>query len=317
MFCVSGFSGTGKDEFCRRLVEGHGAVHTGLADPAKRHMADIYGFTRDQLFGPSQMRNAGDPRYPKTAITKAGARLADRSELLDANGDDVDPEKIWWCADLDLTDKTEIRNLVMAPSDSACAGKKLFQSKKLGGTRVRIFFEDTNPMFFLSPREALQKYCDLMNQMYLCTWVQAGVELHRKLAVLKDVIVADNQISRPIYAYDRMFGLMPNKSGIGTEAVFHREATRDVITCFSDFRHRHEINYVHEIADGERGDFKAVLIRVKRPGVEKPPFNHRSETEQATIPDSEFDYVVDNNDTVSSLHAMVDTIVSQVKGEGK
>lgn len=317
IFCVSGFSGTGKDEFCRRLVEGHSAVHTGLADPAKRHMADIYGFTHDQLFGPSHMRNAGDPRYPKTAITKAGARLADMSELLDISGDDhTDPEKIWWCADLDLTDETEIRNLVMAPNGSACAGKKLFQSRRLGGTQVRIFFEDTNPMFFLSPREALQKYCDLMNRMYLCTWVQAGVELHRKLAVLRDILTRDDQVSRPVHAYDRMLGLMPNEFRVGSEASFHRQATYDVVTCFSDFRHRHEIRYVRE-AERERGGFRTVLIRVKRPGVEKPPFNHRSETEQATIPDSEFDYVVDNNNTISGLHAVVDTIVSQVKGESK
>jgi hypothetical protein len=105
--------------------------------------------------------------------------------------------------------------------------------------------------------------------------------------------------------YCRMLGLMPNDGSRFTDCS-------DVITCFSDFRHRHEIRYVREAA-ARFEDFTPVLIRVKRPGVDKPPFNHRSETEQATIPDSEFDYVVDNNDTIESLHATVDTIVEQVK----
>lgn len=315
MICVSGFSGTGKDEFCRRLVEGHGAVHTGLADPAKRHMADIYGFTRDQLFGPSQMRNAGDPRYPKTVITEIGARPAEKSDLLlDKNSDRyTDPEKNWWCAETDLASPNRLfENMTVVWGDPPCVmlGSESLPAKRLDKTRVQIFFGDTDPRFFLSPREALQLYCDLMNQLYLCTWVRAGVDVHRKLAEWGDQEFSGGAKLR--WVYDRMEGLKPNDGSRFSDGG-------DVITCFSDFRHWHEIRYVREaernLAEGE--DFKAVLIRVKRPGVEKPPFNHRSETEQATIPDSEFDYVVDNNDTISGLHAVVDTIVSQVKGESK
>jgi len=330
MFCVSGFSGTGKDEFCRRLVEKHSAVHTGLADPAKRHMADVYGFSRDQLFGPSHMRNAGDPRYPKTFLTESGARPAEGSELLLDTSEDsyTDPEKTWWCADFTSRDQLNqeagpMHDLTIvwnAEQSTVLSGSSPIPSKNLGHMRVRAFFEGTDPRFFLSPREALQKYCDLLNRMYLCTWVRAGVDLHRKLAMLRDAIIRDNQVSSPLYAYDRMSGLMPNefKTAIdGLEIDFCRPATRDVVTCFSDFRHKHEIKYVreaeHGLVEGERGYFKVVLIRVKRPGVEIPPFNHRSETEQATIPDSEFDYVVDNNDTVEGLHAVADTIVEQVK----
>ena len=298
MFCVSGFSGVGKDEFCRRLVEKHGAVHTGLADPAKRHMAEVYGFSRDQLFGPSAMRNAGDARYPKTILIEMGARPAKPDELLLNPSDDdyTDPEKTWWC--LDMPDNVEACNeaantaVVMGHLDH-------LPSRKIEGA-MRFFFDSTNPKFFLSPRESLQLYCNLMNDLYLCTWVRHGVEVHRKLAELQGPVI----VGCPTYTYDRMTGLRLN----GGE----RRPTKDVITCFSDFRHRHEIRYVDE-AEQQFGDFRAVLIRVKRPEIDKPPYDHRSETEQATIPDGEFDFVVDNNHDVEGLHEVADQIVAIVK----
>src|SRR5271157_5972054 len=72
MICVSGWAGTGKDECSGRLVREHQAIHTGLADPGKRHMADAYGFTAEQLWGPSKFRNAGDKRYPKPQVKEFG-----------------------------------------------------------------------------------------------------------------------------------------------------------------------------------------------------------------------------------------------------
>ena len=303
MFCVSGFSGVGKDEFCHRLVEKHGAVHTGLADPAKRHMAEVYGFSRDQLFGPSAMRNAGDGRYPKTILTEMGARPVKSDELLLNPSDDdyTDPEKVWWCLDMpdDANACNEAANaaVVMGHLDH-------LPSQKIEGA-MRFFFDSTNPKFFLSPREALQLHCNLMNDLYLCTWVRHGVEVHRKLALLRDKLITDNQVSRPTYSYDRMTGLCIDRD-------LERGLTRDVVTCFSDFRHWHEIRYVEE-AEREFGDFKTVLIRVKRPGIETPPYDHRSETEQATIPDHEFNFVVNNARDVASLHEDVDNIVTAVK----
>src|ERR1700690_1845482 len=66
LIAVSGFSKVGKDEFCKPLIEKFKAVQIGLADPAKRHMADLYGFTEEQLFG--SLKNVGDIRYPKSYV---------------------------------------------------------------------------------------------------------------------------------------------------------------------------------------------------------------------------------------------------------
>lgn len=298
IFCVSGFSGVGKDEFCRRLVQKHGAIHTGLADPAKRHMADIYGFTREQLFGPSSFRNAGDPRYPKTLTTQLGAKPANREDLLlDASEDHyTNPGKTWWY--FDLTPSTNVGNLgmIVVWGVSVMIGSEKLPSKRMGDLCMRVFFEETDPRFFLSPREALQLYCDQMNQLYLCTWVRHGVDTHRKLSDAPGGTVK--------FTYDRMVGMTPNP--------FPHIAGKDVITCFSDFRHIHEMEYVME-AEEKFKDFKAILIRVKRPGIEKPPFNHRSEVEQSTIPDGEFHFVVNNDGNIEDLYARVDDIVAMVK----
>jgi len=105
MICVSGFSGTGKDEVAGRLVRTHGAVQTGLADPAKRHMADLYGFTEHQLFGPSSARNGGDLRYPKN-----NARGLRRSEVTAESpvdglrGELVPGTAYWECEGRNLVD---------------------------------------------------------------------------------------------------------------------------------------------------------------------------------------------------------------------
>lgn len=310
MFCVSGYAGTGKDEFCKRLVSKHSAVHTGLVDPAKRHLADVYGFSRDQLFGPSSMRNAGDPRYPKTVVVEAGARPAEKSELLLDTSEDhyTDPENNWWCADFDLAHRNglgEDMTVVWGNPPCVMIGSVSIPCRRLDGMKVRIFFEDTDPRFFLSPREALQQYCGLLNQLYPYTWVRLGVETHRRLAAGVD--------GSFVYAYDRLLGLVNNGCQLnGTEV--YRSGAPDAITCFSDFRHWDEIRYVRQ-AWNTLGDFVPVLIRVRRPGIEKPPYNHKSETEQATIPDSEFDFIVDNNHDVAGLYETVDRIVELVKAK--
>lgn len=50
----------------------------------------------------------------------------------------------------------------------------------------------------------------------------------------------------------------------------------------------------------------AKLVRVRRVGFEKPKWDHPSETEQMGIPDSEFDYVLENDSTLEALGEKVD-----------
>jgi hypothetical protein len=57
--------GTGKDTVADALADEHSFVKVALADPMKRFCQDVYGFSRDQLWGPSSSRNAPDERYPR------------------------------------------------------------------------------------------------------------------------------------------------------------------------------------------------------------------------------------------------------------
>lgn len=63
-----GQAGSGKDTVASFLVKNHGAVAIAQADPMKRLARLIFDFTEEQLWGPSETRNAPDLRFdnPRT-----------------------------------------------------------------------------------------------------------------------------------------------------------------------------------------------------------------------------------------------------------
>lgn len=291
MFCFSGYSGVGKDECAGHLVRTRKAVHTGLADPAKRHMADLYGFTKEQLFGPSHCRNAGDRRYPKNVLRDAGFKPHEGEATDESMSGALRPGKRYVVV--------ESRNLPGTGSVRGRPGWPEVPWQPLTLGKARYFVEDDHPNFFLSPREALQLYCNLMNDLHLDSWIRKGVEVHRQLAYCAD---PKNGMS---VGYDRMSGVLDSFNDPDGEGRRRHDHRLPFFTCFSDFRHKHEISRVR--ADPQ--DYVPVVIRVKHPGVTKPPYEHRSETEQATIPDSWFDFVIDNDGTLEELYAKVDAVV--------
>jgi hypothetical protein len=56
--------GSGKDTVADLILKREGWVKVALADTMKRFARDLYGFTDEQLWGPSEMRNAVDKRWP-------------------------------------------------------------------------------------------------------------------------------------------------------------------------------------------------------------------------------------------------------------
>jgi hypothetical protein len=136
--------------------------------------------------------------------------------------------------------------------------------------------------------------------------VRLGIEIQRRIAT--ELIPDSGDTVRMVWEYDRMRGLYEFEESPSTI----RKHDGFIVTCFSDFRHRHEIRHVRNVkADG----FIPIVIRVKRPGIEKPPFDHRSETEQAEIPDNVFDAVIDNDGTIPDLHSKVDELMARIKKE--
>lgn len=62
---ISGGAGAGKDTFADILVKNHMFVKVSLADPLKRICRDVFEFSIEQLWGPSEKRNTSDFRYPR------------------------------------------------------------------------------------------------------------------------------------------------------------------------------------------------------------------------------------------------------------
>lgn len=62
---ISGRMGAGKDTVADILSREFGFAKVALADPIKRVVREIYDFSIDSLWGPSELRNSPDPRYPR------------------------------------------------------------------------------------------------------------------------------------------------------------------------------------------------------------------------------------------------------------
>lgn len=70
LIAFSAPAGAGKDTASDHLARQYGFRKMSLADPMKRIVQEVYGFTNEQLWGPSQMRNAPDKRYPRKWLHK-------------------------------------------------------------------------------------------------------------------------------------------------------------------------------------------------------------------------------------------------------
>lgn len=62
---LSGLAGSGKDTCADFLVEEFDFVKISLADHLKRICKDVFDFSNDQLWGPSNCRNQPDKRYKR------------------------------------------------------------------------------------------------------------------------------------------------------------------------------------------------------------------------------------------------------------
>jgi len=139
----------------------------------------------------------------------------------------------------------------------------------------------------LSPRLALQvlgtewgRFC------YYNVWIDYAIR------------IANELLNKDAYMYTSAHGLQEYPSN-GPNAYVYR--TKHVI--IPDVRFSNEISAIKK-AGGK-------LIRIKRPvaGLQGFTANHASEAEQLSIPDSEFDYVIDNDGTIPELAAKLADIM--------
>jgi hypothetical protein len=85
---LAGPAGAGKDAVAEILVREHGFARIALADVMKRFARDVFGFSDEQLWGPSEARNAFDKRFPREhRAERVMGRCACCGADLDLEGD--------------------------------------------------------------------------------------------------------------------------------------------------------------------------------------------------------------------------------------
>jgi hypothetical protein len=67
-----GKAGVGKDTAADYLCKKYDFTKVAFADPMKRFCQEIFDFTYEQLWGPSEMRNKPDERYPQSRTRTIG-----------------------------------------------------------------------------------------------------------------------------------------------------------------------------------------------------------------------------------------------------
>jgi hypothetical protein len=232
IIALSGLSGVGKDSIADILVRNHGFCKLALADQIKRMARDAFGFTDEQMFGPSESRNAPDPRYPRQHISDGHHKCL-------------------------------------------CCG---FEAPS------RSISDEGYPKCYLTPRYALQTLgTEYGRNCYPDVWVEYAVRVVRELL-------------EGGFVYSAKKGL---ESEYGHPSCPQFPYKGVVI---SDVRFKNEILGLKKAG--------AKLVRIRRPGYEQPKWDHPSETEQMSVPDEEFDLVINNQETLEELAENISFILN-------
>lgn len=231
LIALSGYSGVGKDTLADVLVKEYNFCRIAFADPIKRIAREIYDFSDEQLWGPSEKRNELDKRYPREHC---------------------------WEDDVPVIE-----------AKCLCCGVGYFNYK-----------ED---QCYLTPRYALKRIgTEMARDCYLNTWIDYTLRIVGKLQDKSQRVI-----------YNCKDGLIecdysPYKGIVLTDCRFANEV--DALKAANTY-----------------------VVRIKRPGYEKPRSRHSSEIGQLKIPDSTFNYIFNNDVDISKLLSPVNDMIKALK----
>lgn len=239
-----GSAGAGKDEAARQLVQAHNYVPVAFADPLKRILKDVFDFTDDQLWGPSENRNKEDPRYPRTTYD---------------------------------------------------------------GMPIVHSAEDPSP-YCLTVRHALQTLGDGWgrNECYLNVWAEYAIRVTNKMATGK-------------FGYDQKLGLYPlSENYRSSDPDFHCSGTKGSPIIIGEPRTNvviTDLRYQNEAEAVRKSGGKLVRVKRKIKKIKKIKVSptHKSENDLLGLHDDDFDWILDNNSTLTDLWAQVDRMVEGLK----
>lgn len=162
LIALSGKSRSGKDTVADMLVTEKGFAKIALADPLKRFCKEVYGFSYEQLWGPSEERNRPDERYLKEIKTppclwcvnhRKGTPSTHATSELRFLGPS-NPEILTYCED----------HVPASHSPAAC---------RAGHAGCQELLAKVTKPVYLTPREAIQKLgTEWGRGLYEDTWVE-------------------------------------------------------------------------------------------------------------------------------------------------
>lgn len=267
VIAFAGNLGSGKDTAAERVVDSHGFTRIGLADPLKRFGDLVFGFSYEQLWGPSQFRNAADPRYCQ--VGEDGALSAEwhfAADRLRVDG----PH---WIED-------DIDEYVTLPSleDASSALHSWFD-----------LLSAQHPN--LSPRIMLQTLGTEYGRMALYDdiWVDICMETASRL--LSGGADPATRLAATKYSekHGLLYGDVSKWQGRGV--------------VIPDIRFPNELKAIQE-AGGK-------VVRIHRPDTDGAATttgvaSHASETSLDALPDSAFDFIINNDGTLDEFYEAID-----------
>ena len=136
---------------------------------------------------------------------------------------------------------------------------------------------------YLTARYALQKLgTEWGRDCYQTVWGELGAR------IATSILVEDRDYSPEHGVYDKDPYSDPPYASV----------------VIPDIRFRSEIEVLRRVSK-----VPVRIVRLRRPGFEAPAYNHPSETEQADIPDSVFDYVYEGSSTLDDIDQRVTQMV--------
>lgn len=253
---LAGQAGSGKDTVGNHIALTYGAATLGQADPMKRFAKSVFGFSDEQLWGPSEMRNAPDIRFYDVASI----------DWVDRNYSEVAEEwvgEVLWNLDI----------------------YQQFEALEKLDHWIESIYERIINGEGLSPRYVLQTLGTEWGRVFSnCMWIDYAIRTSEAL----------------------LFGPNTYRRDLG---VMFASKSRP-LSVITDGRFR------NEIAGAKKAG--GVAIRIHRPtsnlsaaaengGIK----GHLSERELNDIPDSEFDAVIENVETLQNLYLMTDLVLSR------
>lgn len=241
---LSGLAGSGKDFIANILVEQHKFVKIALADPLKRICQDVFNFSDQQLWGPSEERNKPDKRY-FTGRT--------RNEI-------VDYEDARCLCALDKISRDDF---------SEPTKEEMLEYRKI----------------YLTPRFALQQLgTNWGRNCYPDIWTNYTLRLAKKL------------LSNQDWQYDPRYGTWQESGDFD-----HPQGV-----VISDIRFQNEMTAVKN-----EGGKIVRIYRKKSTTLYGIDSLHSSEQEQREIPDSAFDYILNNQDDLPILQQEINEMLQR------